>query len=83
MSGDIEKDFTELEAEYDGLNEGFRIASDKLDAIKKLMEEAPPLIMPLLDSKNKNIQKFVQDLTDWGRKVNKVLYGPSSEVNPE
>jgi len=34
MSSEVERDLKELETEFQGLNEGFRIASEKLDAIE-------------------------------------------------
>ena len=46
----------------------------KIEAIKKhWFEEVPPFTMPFLDCQDEAVQKYIQDMTEWGREFANIL----------
>ena len=53
-------------------------AREKLEAIKNhWYNEVPPFTMPFLDCRDEVVQKYIEDMTEWGRKLGELLGGYS------
>jgi len=58
-------------------------AQDKLKAIKvHWFEKVPPFTMPFLDCQDEVVQKYIQDMTEWGREFVNILEDRSSGDTP-
>ena len=56
----------------------------KIEAIKKhWFEEVPPFTMPFLDCQDEAVQKYIQDMTEWGREFVNILEDRSMEETQE
>lgn len=84
MSFEMEKDEHQIRMTYDILY-GLEILDlrcpykTKLEDIRHhWYEEVPPFTMPFLDCKNESVQKYIKDMTKWGKKLH-VLFGGDSQ----
>ena len=52
----------------------------KLKSIKEhWFEEVPPFTMPFLDCQDDSVQKYIKDMTEWGRIFANILEDRNSE----
>ena len=82
MSEDPElSEMEEYEAELAAAYYNIEKLEAKIKAIKThWFDKVPPFTMPFLDCPNEAVQKYIQDMTNWGRDFVNILEDRESEV---